>query len=148
MQKKHCRGKPGRRQKIKCRERCLWDPSTKHRRGIIHTRRSARGKRIQKWGLQPTHLGNGSQAEQGCTVKMEHLASSPLLPQSASLTQLFNREFRLCIPGCSDLVLQIQQLNPTKVLRLRAPPLPIPTHGTKLLRTREVHSRKQWLALK
>lgn len=38
-------------------------PQTKHHRDIIHTRRSARGKRIQKWGLQPTHLGNGRQAE-------------------------------------------------------------------------------------
>lgn len=79
---------------------------------------------------------------------MEHLASSPLLPQSASLTQHFKSEFRLCIPGCSDLDLQIQQLNPTKVLSFPPPPLPIPTHGTQLLRTQEVHSSKQWPALK
>lgn len=70
-------------------------PQTKHHRDIIDTRRSAPGKRIQKWGSQPTHLGNGRQVEQGCTVRMEHLASSPALPQSAPLSQLFNREFRV-----------------------------------------------------
>lgn len=33
------------------------------------------------------------------------------------------------------------------MLSVQPPPLPIPTHGTKLLRIQEVHFRKQWLAL-
>lgn len=41
---------------------------------------------------------------------MVHVTSS-LLPQSDSLIQCFHRKFRLCIPGCTDLHLHIQQLN-------------------------------------
>lgn len=42
---------------------------------------------------------------------------------------------------CASLAadLQIQQLNPIKVLSVQPQPLPIPTHGAKLLRIQEVH---------
>jgi len=140
---KRYREKSARRQKIKHGERCRWDPSAKDLGDIIHTRKSDGGKGIQKCDYSPRTPGNGRQAPYGCTMKMVHLASS-LLPQPTSPIQGFHRKFRICIPGCTHLHLQIQQLNPpVRVQSFQPPPFPIPTHGTKLLRTQEARFREQ-----
>lgn len=138
----------GRRQKIKCRDRCLWDPSNKTPETLFTLGDLPEAKGSRSGAYSPHTLEvEGEQSRAilwGWNIWPHHL-SCPSVPLRDSI---LTGEFGLCIPGCSGLDLQIQQLNPIKVLSLGPPPLPMPTHVTKLLRMQEAHFRNQWLAQK
>lgn len=138
----------GRRQKIKCRDRCLWDPSNKTPETLFTLGDLPEAKGSRSGAYSPHTLEvEGEQSRAilwGWNIWPHHL-SCPSVPLRDSI---LTGEFGLCIPGCSGLDLQIQQLNPIKVLSLGPPPLPISTHVTKLLRMQEAHFRNQWLAQK